>query len=73
MIIDIILYLVKQNLAFRKKMNESRFDLNIINKVDTNFKNRGNFMQLVKLISKYDINTISHNIKNCIKKCLNIF
>lgn len=47
-VIDIIIFLAKQNLAFRGKRNENVCDLDIFNKLKKNHENRGNFMELVK-------------------------
>lgn len=69
-IIDIIRFLAKQNLAFRGKRNECLYDLDIANESNLNIKNRGNFMELVKLISKYDP-VLRLHIENCTKKYLN--
>lgn len=71
-VIDIIIFLAKQNLAFRGKRNESLYDIDIFNEFNgnNNFKNRGNFMELVKLISKYDP-VLRLHIEHCTKKRLN--
>ncbi|KAL4147901.1 hypothetical protein QTP88_002228 [Uroleucon formosanum] len=76
-IINIIRFLAKQNLAFRGKRNESLYDLDIANKSNLSKKNRGNFMELVKLISKYDPilrrgNMVTFLSKNMYNKTIDI-
>lgn len=56
-IVDVIKYLAKQGLAFRGSENESASD------IDTSFS-KGNFMELIKLMSKY-----SPELKNHLNKC----
>jgi len=46
------------------------YDLDLANESNLNIKNRGNFMELVKLISKYDP-VLRLHIENCTKKYLN--
>jgi len=58
-IIDVILFLAKQSLAFRGKRNESALNFNMEHLKDLDNgtginMNRGNFIELVRLLSKYD-------------------
>jgi len=58
-VIDVILFLVKQSLAFRGKRNESSLNFNMEHLKDLDITtginiNRGNFIELIRLLSKYD-------------------
>lgn len=69
-VVDIIIFLAKQNLSFRGKRNENVCDLDIFHELNKSRKNRGNFMELVKLISEYDP-VLRLHIEYCSKKHLN--
>ena len=60
-IIDIIKLIGKLSLPYRGKRNETAYTL-----VDVNVK-RGNFLELVIFLSKYDV-TMEKHIQECIKK-----
>jgi hypothetical protein len=61
-IIDISLLIGKQGLAFRSKKNEAAYNLSL------NLK-QGNFLEIVKLVAKYDPVLQTH-LNNSIKKSL---
>ncbi|XP_025421999.1 uncharacterized protein LOC112691815 [Sipha flava] len=62
-IVDIALLIAKQGLAFRGKRNEAAYNLSNL----TSNLNQGNFLEIVKLVAKYDPVLQTH-INNSIKK-----
>jgi hypothetical protein len=64
-IVDIALLIAKQGLAFRGKRNEAAYNLSDL----TSNLNQGNFLEIVKLVEKYD-SVLQTHINNSIKKSL---
>ncbi|KAL4141987.1 hypothetical protein QTP88_004520 [Uroleucon formosanum] len=64
-IVDIVLLIAKQGLAFRGKRNEAAYSMSDL----TSNLNQGNFLEIVKLVAKYDPVLQTH-INNSMKKSL---
>jgi hypothetical protein len=62
-IIDVTMYLAKQGLAFRGKFEF--IDVTDSSNTEKNSKNAGNFLELVKFISKYSLEFRQHVAKVC--------